>query len=680
MDVTATLTRVARIVVGDHADEAVLARALRERLHTAPAHIARNLSLAVGLLDHPLANLVVAGRFARMSQVSPPDGRTMYKRWLVSRLGVARSIGHGIRRFIVSTYYAQPEPQAALGVPPPLHTRQPVYDWEGSVPGRQREDEPVARASTRSLPDEMRQPARRDRSERVHSAAAWSGTHYFRADVVVVGSGAGGAVAAARLAEAGRDVILVERGRWVESVDFSEREHEIGADLFADRGLRTTDDQAITLLQGGALGGGTTVNWMLMLRTPDHVLDEWQRMYGTEGMAPSDMRTVFDRIEHETHATVVPDDAHNPPNRMLIDGARALGWHVEAARINARGCVRAGTCSLGCRYGAKQSALQVYLPRALAAGARVITDAAVQRVVVTARDTGAGKPPQKRVYVTLRGPDGSMKGEVLIDAPVVVLAAGAVETPLILQRSGLGGGAVGRFLRLHPTTALLARMPNVSYPLAGVPQTSLCAEFARKNDDYGYWIECPALTPGLAAAAASGIGAAHHGLLAQLAYLAPLIVLVRDGVERDRSNGSVTMGRGGAPRIRYRLGARDEQLLREGVASAARLALAGGARAVATLHARPIVAQNEGDLAAILSASVAPNDMSLFSAHVNGTCRIGRWAADAGVKPNGERFGVRGLYVVDGSILPTAPGVNPQETIYALATVLTERMILENKV
>lgn len=670
MTVPPNLLSIARTVIGPHADVDVLSRALSDRLETAPVHIARQIALAASLLDNPVANLVVARRFARFSNHAAAT--SLFECWLRSRIALARSIAQGIRRFVLSTYYAQPEPQAALGVRPPLHERQPAVAWEGPLQGEPRDDEPVARSMAAQF-DAARRPAHPEASG-VRSASQWSGTHYFRADVVVIGSGAGGAVAAARLAEAGKDVVLLERGRALTASDFSEREHEIGGDLFADRGLRTTDDQAFTLLQGGALGGGTTVNWMLMLRTPDHVLEEWAHEHGTEGMTPGALRSVFERIEAETHATVVPDDAHNPPNRMLMAGARALGWHVQPARINARGCIRAGTCSLGCRYRAKQSALEVYLPCAIAAGARVVSDAAVDRIVITARDTGRGKPPQKRVYARSKG------AVLLVDAAVVVLAAGAVETPLILQRSGLGGGGVGRFLRLHPTTAVLARMPNETYPLAGVPQTSVCAEFARRNGGYGYWIECPALTPGLAAAAVSGFGAEHFQHVSRLRYLAPLIALVRDGASKSESNGSVSLGRGGAPRIRYRLGRTDADNVRQSIAASVRIALAGGALDAMTLHARPIVARSESDIGAILSASVAANDLTLFSAHVNGTCRIGRSPRDAGVMPNGERFGTRGLYVVDGSILPTAPGVNPQETIYALATVLTERMIAEGKV
>src|SRR5690606_22025703 len=136
----------------------------------------------------------------------------------------------------------------------------------------------------------------------------------IRAAICVIGSGAGGAVLAARLAEAGRDVVLLEEGRFHTTDDFDEDEAALVPRLFADQGLRATDDLSVTLLQGRGVGGGTIVNWMAMLRAPDHVLDEWERVHGTSGMGAADLAPIFDLIEEEVHARVVPDDAHSPAN------------------------------------------------------------------------------------------------------------------------------------------------------------------------------------------------------------------------------------------------------------------------------------------------------------------------------------------------------------------------------
>jgi choline dehydrogenase-like flavoprotein len=156
--------------------------------------------------------------------------------------------------------------------------------------------------------------------------------------------------------------------------------------------------------------------------------------------------------------------------------------------------------------------------------------------------------------------------------------------------------------------------------------------------------------------------------------LGALIVLVRDGADRGVSQGEVTAGRSGRVRIRYRLGAHERLRMIEGLQAGARLHLAAGAREVRTLHERECVVRAEHELARIAAASYAPNDLAVFSAHVNGTCRLGTDPRTSGCTGDGERHGVRGLYVADGSLLPTAPGVNPQETIMALATVVAGRI------
>jgi choline dehydrogenase-like flavoprotein len=388
-------------------------------------------------------------------------------------------------------------------------------------------------------------------------------------------------------------------------------------------------------------------------------------------MAAGDLAPVFDRIERDVHARVVPSDAHSPNNRVLLDGARALGWAVRSVRVNARDCLRTGFCGYGCRYGAKQGALEVFLPRAVAAGARVASPARADRIEFIER---GGAFPLKRVHVTL-APRELTARAIVVEAPVVIIAAGAVGTPVLLQRSGLAGDGVGRYLRLHPTTALMGTFDREIYGASGIPLSAICDENQRRDaNGYGFWLECPPMHPVLAAVAIPGFGAEHREQMLQFRQRASLIALVRDGADLDTSSGEVSAARSGRVHIRYRLGPRDSRHLVEAVAAGARLHLAAGARDVRTLHSSPLVLKSESDLESVAKRPVGPNDIALFSAHVNGTCRMGVERTTSGTDPHGERHGAPGVFVADGSLLPTAPGVNPQETIMALASIVATRI------
>lgn len=650
---------------------------VEERLTSGDARICADVGLALDLFDHPVSAILGGASPRRFAALDPPARDARLAAWEASRVATRRTIFQALRRLILSTWYARPDAQRSLGYLGPLHERTPVAEWEGPLRGAPDDGEPVARgeADRRWPPvaadDETWRRANRVPSGVVQGAAVRDGS-VLTADVCVVGTGAGGAVVAARLAESGRDVIMLEEGGYYTAADFTEREAEMVPRLYADAGARATTDLSVSILQGRSVGGSTTINWMIMLRTPDVVLDEWAREHGTEGMRAADLAPIFDRVERETHTRIVPADAHSPANRIILDGAAALGWSARPAAINARDCVRAGFCGLGCRYGAKQSALVTYVPRALAAGARLVTDARVERLVAMER---GGRAPRKRVEVSVldRG-SARPRARIAVEAPIVVLAAGAVGTPIILQRSGLGGGGVGRYLRLHPTTVSLGEYERTIYGAAGIPLSAMCDEFLHAGG-YGFWIECPPLQPALSAVAVQGFGARHRAVMERFRGLGALIVLVRDGAHRLRSQGDVTLGRDGRVRIRYRLGAPERLRLIEGLQAAARLHLAAGAREVRTLHARECLVRAEHQLSRIAAASYAPNDVALMSAHVNGTCRIGADPRTSGCTSDGERHGAAGVYVADGSLLPTAPGVNPQETIMALATVIAQRIV-----
>jgi choline dehydrogenase-like flavoprotein len=554
-----------------------------------------------------------------------------------------------------------------------MHQRVPRVPWEGPLPGEPRDDEPVARGMM-VLPTRL-SPTPVPRG--VVPATALHADVQRTADVVVIGTGAGGAVTAARLAEAGFDVVMLESGAYRTGADFDEREAELTEQLYADGALRTTDDASVALVQGDTVGGSTTVNWMIMLRTPDFVLEQWAAEHGVYGMLPHDMRAVFERVEREVHATAVPEDAHSANNRIVLDGARSLGWKVSTANINAAHCVRCGFCGVGCRHNAKQSTLVTFVPRALAAGATLYADAHVNRIEVRERDTGSGTPPLKRVHATVRDAHSGQPARTLtIDAPIVVVAGGAIGTPALLQRSGLGGGGVGHWLRLHPTTAVWGRYDREIVTSTGIPLTTMCDEHLRwRGTNYGFWIETPPMHPSFTAAAMPGFGAPHSALMSSFNQLGVLIGLTRDGAERTRSSGRVRVNRRGETSITYALTPEDQRRVRASLSATAQLHFAAGAREVGTMHTQPLVVRSAAEVGRLEEGPVGPNHIGLFSAHVNGTCRMGTNPATSGATPEGERHGVRGLYISDGSLLPTALGVNPQETIMSIATVLAERMV-----
>lgn len=624
----------------------------------------RDLGLAISLIGARPAAVVAGLPPSRFEKQSLPNRTRILEAWTQSRIPLLRTVAQSLRRLVLLIEYGTEAAQREVGYRGAYHTRGPSVAWEGALPGTPSDDEPIARAP---IPETAhRQPVSPTRL----APLALDGS-VLRCDAVVIGTGAGGATAAACLAESGLDVIIVESGELVHPAEFDEREGPLFERLYADGGLRTTDDLGVAMVQGVTVGGSTTVNWMIMLRTPDWVLDEWTRFHGTEGMSAAELAPVFTRVERELHARRVPADAHSPNNRIVLDGAAALGWSSQHAVINARNCIRTGFCGYGCRSGAKQGTLETYLPRALAAGARLVVNAEAQRIEFVER---GGPFPKKRVVVRQTLPDGRVR-DVSIEAKAVVVAGGAVGTPALLQRSGLGGGGVGKYLRLHPTTGLLGIYEREIYAAGGIPLTSVCDEFHRLDaNGYGAWIETPPLHPALAATACPGIGEPHRQRMLRFRNTGSLIILTRDGADRGVSNGDVRLRRDGSISIRYQLGRTDRAHALAGLEAAARLHFAAGATEVISGHARPVTLRHPDEIPRLRDRPMGPNDMPFFSAHVNGTCRIGTDPRTAGTNPQGERFGAPGVFVADGSLLPTAPGVNPQETIFALSTIIAERI------
>jgi choline dehydrogenase-like flavoprotein len=637
---------------------------VEQRIASLDSAMRRDVIGALHFFDHPVTGMFLSGRPRRFSTLPPAEQDALLREWEHSSLALRRTVFQALRRLVLTTYYSLPEAHATLEYPGPLHLRSPVVPWEGAAPGSSRDDEPVARAAT---------PVQRAVAPlAIESAAHIAHDRALRTQVCVIGSGAGGAVVAAKLAEAGFDVIVLEEGGYYTQADFDDDEGRLAPLLYADSAARATDDLSMMMLQGRCIGGGTTVNWLMTLRPQPWVMYEWEHEHGIELLSERVLAPRLFELEETIHARPLPDDAHSPANRVILDGCARLGWHSLQARINTRNCIRAGSCGLGCRWNAKQNASTVFLPRAIEAGARVWCDARADRIDIVER---AGSQLKRIHCVALDRATREPRARFTVEAPIVVLAAGAIGTPAILERSGFGGGGVGRWLRVHPTTGVLGRYGQPMFSGAGVPQSAVCSEFLRGDDGYGFWIECAPLRPGIGAAALQGFGARHRAHMLDFMHISPLIVLVRDGADRARSAGDVRVDRSGRIRVRYRLHNAERKQMIRGLQAAARLHLACNADHALTLHTDAEPIRTERDVEQIAAHHFAPNRFSLFTAHVNGTCRMGKDPQKSGATPEGERHGCKHLWIADGSLFPTAPGVNPQLTIMAVSSLIADRII-----
>lgn len=618
---------------------------IEEGLAETPEHLRAQVRQLLRIMGSPAANLLLAGRPQALDRMSPAAAEAYLRSWAQSRLALRRAGFNAMKQAITFLFYAAhpsgaPNPNwPAIGFPGP----------EATMPAAPSAPGPAAPA------------AEAPRETRPITPLAITADTRLDAEVCVIGSGAGGSVAAAVLSRAGRDVLLVERGGYYDRHDYTGDEYEMLQRLSLGKGLFSTHDNAFGLLASTCLGGSTVVNWCTSLRPPADVLEEWERAHGIDGLLGPEFAAALDAVCTRLNVNTA-ESQHNPNNQALADGARALGYRVETIPRNVRGCGDCGPCVYGCARGAKQDALATYVRDACGTGARVVVRCAAERLVARGDAVAA-------VEGTVTDPATGRRHRVEIRCKTVVLAGGAIFSPALLLRSGLGNGMVGRGIRLHPVTAALGLYPRRIEIWKGAAQTAVCTEFARISGTHGFWIEASPAHPGLAAMAVPWAGGeGHKRLMARLADTAALIVLVR-----DHGAGCVTLTSRGDPLVRYALHPEDRALMIRGLEEMAKIHLAAGALEVRSLHHRGICARRDEPDAAVRFAravrgeGIRPGALALFSAHLMGGVPMGDDPRRAAVDPSGRLYGLRNVFVADASLFPSAPAVNPMITIMAMA-------------
>lgn len=553
---------------------------------------------------------------------------------------------------IVICHYEQPEVRAAVGYDPdPWIAERAAYRtqrWGVEVAAHDR----LLRTPAPLRPAVLQPDP--DAAEGAIRPGSALPDRALECDVVVVGSGAGGAVVAAELAEAGLDVVVLEEGDHHPTGSFTSSTTEMLRRLYRDCGASLTVGRVpVGFSEGRTVGGSTVVNGAMAFRAPERVLARWAARSGLPDLGPGGLDEEYARVERFLSVGPQDPDSIGRDQELLRSGAERLGWRVvenTRAQVHCAGC---NLCVWGCPTGAKQSTLVSYLPRAVRFGARVWAGCRVDRVDLRGK---------RAVGVSGRvlGPGGGRPFRVR--ARRVVVSCGAVQTPALLLRSGVRppSGRVGHDLVLHPGGQAAAVFDEPVDGWKGAHQACQVREFL----DEGILLAAVNLPPSLVARSMPVRGAALATAMQDYNRIVTAGALIEDS-----GSGRVRVAaRNGPPVVTYRVSERDARKVVRGLGLLSEVLFAAGARTVhlgidgvAPLH-------GPGDIAAVLAEPVRPSRLALSTVHLMGTAAMGADPVSAVCDGSGAVHDSAGLYVADASLFPGPVGVNPMLTIMALAT------------
>jgi choline dehydrogenase-like flavoprotein len=489
------------------------------------------------------------------------------------------------------------------------------------------------------------------------------------ADAVVVGSGAGGAIAAYELARAGKKVIVLEAGPYVPSEKFGEMLAVAMGTLYQDHGGQANTTGDISILQGACVGGSTVVNAALCFRTPDYYLKLWGKEFGLTNLTSAVMRPYFEKIERNLHIRTVAPHETSPGAELIGRGMRKLGYPEGKAKRNIKDCAMAGFCFSGCKTDRKQSMLVTYLPWAVAHGATIYADTRVTQLLA---EGGAARGVKAEV---IDPATGQKKADVQVSAPIVVLAAGPIQTPLLLQKSGLANssGQVGKNFACHPTLSVTAEFPYEVRDFHGATH-SLYMDRDTLPDRGGYLLLNAIQEPVEASFQAEpGTGKPYVAYMSGYKNTIRLISLIHD------KNVGEVLWKDGHKEIRYAVDDADFEAMKKGLIATAKILFASGASKLYLPSTNKAVIESAAQVEPVIGAlKNEPARYKYTSFHPQGTCRMGRDPKNSVVNPYGETHDVKRLYIADASLLPTSIGYNPSETVYALASYISDRIVRAN--
>ena len=491
-------------------------------------------------------------------------------------------------------------------------------------------------------------------------------------DVCIIGSGAGGGMLGAQLAQQGLDVVMLEAGSNRYAKHFTMNEADAFAHLYQEGGLRSTEDVGIAIMQGDTLGGSTTINWTTCFRTPDRILHIWQEKYGLRDFSPEKMRPYFETVEQRLHIHPWSEEIANANNKVIATGAKKLDWEYAVLRRNVKGCANSGYCGMGCPIDAKQGMLVTTIPDALQAGMRIFCNTKAMQL-----ETSTTRAERIRAEVINPQTKKSTGVGINIKAKVFISACGAINGPALFLRSGLNDkNIVGKRTFVHPVVGVAAKFSEKINGFYGAPQSLSSHQFIdRGADKVGYFIEVAPTHPILSSTAASSFGMEQQEFMRSLPNLSFLIAIHADGIHPEDPGGSISISGLGNPILSYPISEKMKEAFAHAHTSLVRLGLAAGASSCHTLHVHGSPITSEAELGRLAQLQYGALEHGIFSAHQMGGLPMGSDPNISVVNPHMQHHEINNLFVVDGSVFPTALGVNPSETIYALALTAAPHII-----
>lgn len=496
---------------------------------------------------------------------------------------------------------------------------------------------------------------------------------FLDVDVVVVGSGTGGAVIAHELAAAGKSVVILEAGRYIPSSQFTEDMAWALENLYKDVGTQTNTIGDMVVLEGHCVGGSSVISAAIAARVPEFVLKSWAKDHDLPGFLPDTFNKYYEKVEKRLHVHLNEPHEINDTANTIIRGCESLGWSWRPQSRNVKQCALTGHCLAGCPSDRKTSMQVSYLPWAIAAGARLYADTYVEEITIK---NGRAVGVRGRIL----DPDNQdVICNISVKAQLVISSAGAIQTPLLLQRSGLPNqnNQLGRNLALHPVVVVLGKFPVPVYGFRGAFSGMHIDHFLSEEADKMLMDSGLAAPVQLMAQNELSIGVDHIRFIEEFKYLSGLNVLVP-----DNNHGFVHWSgptRGGSRRIEWNMTKDEFEQFKLGLKRAGRIFFAAGAERVYFPTYQRIQATSLEELDQVVDSieygSLGIFSMRLLSLNAQGSCRMGGDRSKAVVDPFGESYEIGGLFVSDASLLPSNAIQHPMLTVAALSHYIADNIL-----